>query len=202
MADSTAATTLLNELLSSGRITKFEFDRLNAVCQQLPAEDDSQIQGNVTLRTPDRKRIETVSRVLNTPELLEHILVQMLTSDLLLRAQLACKTFRDAIDSSVRIRRLLHREPDFNRTRVELLPFKLCGQTALPGPSLMYKNPPQAKVVVATYMVNWRLDQAEEITSSDMDGIKIGDVLEAVVKLQERAQSKDDEGDIMVFALS
>ncbi|KAK3704416.1 hypothetical protein LTR37_013839 [Vermiconidia calcicola] len=140
MADSTAATTLLDELLSSGRLTTCEFDKLNAVCQKLAAEDDIQIPGNVTLRVPCRRKIEPVSRVLNTPELLEHILAQMLPSDLLLRAQLVCKGFRDAIDSSVRLRRLLYREPDFNRIGVEPLPYQLCGKPPLPSPGYLFSG--------------------------------------------------------------
>jgi hypothetical protein len=103
----TPATQLLISMLASQRITQTEFSLLHsAVTSPVHAAAiDPRTYSYAYSRS-------AATRVLNTVELLENILLQSSTSDILLRLQLVSRSWKNTIDGSVGIARLLFRQPD------------------------------------------------------------------------------------------
>ncbi|KAK5127114.1 hypothetical protein LTR85_008474 [Meristemomyces frigidus] len=77
-------------------------------------------------QTINPRELRAISRVLNTAELLEMILVHLPATDLLHSVPLACKGFQAATLSSLTIKRHLFRAPDLTATP-QMLPLDLCG---------------------------------------------------------------------------
>lgn len=70
------------------------------------------VPGNIAVASSGpQTQLEAVSRVLNTAELLETILLQVPFISLL-RLESTCQGFRSAIEGSIKIQRLMHRAPD------------------------------------------------------------------------------------------
>ena len=135
MATKPAAKALLQDLLKRGRVSPEEFAVLSAALYKTNAEDRILIRGNVTVSFDTAKvrdRLEAVSPVFNTVELLEQILLNTDLEDLLLRLQLVCKRFHKTINTSLPIRRQLFVEPDWNKTSITFQPLRFCGTSVQP----------------------------------------------------------------------
>lgn len=90
----------------------------------------TRIPGNVTIigiGIGPPRNYESMHQVLNTTELLERIL-QKLFPTMLLRVEMVCKGFRNAIASSPSIRRKMFREADLtSKTKPMAFPYIFCG---------------------------------------------------------------------------
>lgn len=118
---------LLDGMLAAGKVTQEAYGLLQGSLQSTTQEAGHSIPGNVTLRSPSVGELEALSKVLNTPELLEHILRSLTPQDLLLRAQVASKAFKHAIDTSPSIRRKMFRDADRAATEHVSLPYQVRG---------------------------------------------------------------------------
>lgn len=160
----------------------------------------------MTVRRTSRGELEATSRVLNTAELLEAILLFVAPSDLLLRVQLTCKGFQHATTTSLALRRKMFREPNCKRTQIAWFPFSVRGHkraVRLPSPTrpgsivLHIKNRNQAlanlkhhTTLRSLLIVQPPLHHAsitirsgfhrKSYHSSASTGIRFGDVLEKV----------------------
>ena len=127
MAESLGSTSYLSRMLQDGRISQIDYDHLRALLKQERHQHEEHVPGNVTLHAVfKRADLESASRVFNTPESLEHLLVHVPATDLQLRTQLVRKEFRHAIEASPNIRRRMFLEPD-NRPGLQpaLMPYKI-----------------------------------------------------------------------------
>jgi hypothetical protein len=119
----------LSRLASEGRISSDEYATLmKEILEDFDKAPPNYLKilvpgRNVTItRTTDARELRAVSRVFNTPELLEAILVKLVpkypgyshyyATDLVLRASLTCRGFKDAIDNSPEIGRELFKKAD------------------------------------------------------------------------------------------
>lgn len=117
---------LLEHLLSAGRLSTREAHILGCAIRQEVCRDTI-MRGNVTIsRRHDERELTAMYRVLNTNELLQHILLCLEPTELLLRSQLVCKGFKILIDHSPRVRRHMFRNPD-PLSAVKVLPYRLPG---------------------------------------------------------------------------
>jgi hypothetical protein len=125
---------LLAEMLSSGAISKKDFDRLEKAFQHerlLAVRGVSctctALQGNVTVTSPVTPgQLVAVHTVFNTPELLEWILASLPPFELL-RVRGSCKYFREVIDSSPKIRRAMCRRGALKTPELTLPPYGIRG---------------------------------------------------------------------------
>jgi hypothetical protein len=112
---------LLVEMLSSGAISKKDFDRLEKAFQH------ERLSGNVTVTSPVTSgQLLAVYNVFNTPELVEWILASLPSFDLL-RVRGSCKYFRQIIDDSPKIRRAMCRQGALKTTELTLPPYGIRG---------------------------------------------------------------------------
>ncbi|KAK4540779.1 hypothetical protein LTR36_008856 [Oleoguttula mirabilis] len=116
MADLSIAPTLAARLLAiknEGRITREEYDLLAA---NLDANASTvTLPDNITIATiahPSYSALEAISRVLNTAELLEQIILQLPPLVIINTAMRVCKGFNHAIEASPAIQRKIYRSPD------------------------------------------------------------------------------------------
>ena len=128
VASGPGATQLLRTVLAEGRISNDEFNILTT--QPIDAIEvftpHDHIVGQVNAcGICARKQVEAISKVLNTPELLEMILLYLPPSDLLLRLEKVCTAFRSAINSSKPLLRKIFVEPDYRSSKSAPLPFLL-----------------------------------------------------------------------------
>ena len=103
----------INRLLRSGKISDQDYEMLKGLLRTDLSALAIIIPGHVNLiDTTCSRRSKAISRVFNTPELLEAILIHLPFLDLLLRVILTCKAFRNVIDHSPALQRILFRLPD------------------------------------------------------------------------------------------
>ncbi|KAK3704410.1 hypothetical protein LTR37_013833 [Vermiconidia calcicola] len=104
--DTTATDNLLYEMLNAGGISVYDYDRLRSSLAAERHQHAHHLPGNVSLYGFAKYgELEAISKVLNTSELLEQILVNLPLQTLLVGAQTTCKGFKRAIDKSPAIRR-------------------------------------------------------------------------------------------------
>ncbi|TKA22302.1 hypothetical protein B0A50_08027 [Salinomyces thailandicus] len=89
------------------------------------------IPGNINIcaiNQPDhRTAMDSIARFMDVPELLEMVLTKVPLNDLLFRAQLVCKGFREAIRSSPTIQRMVFLKPDHKTDPHLVVTIKLSG---------------------------------------------------------------------------
>lgn len=118
----------LTQLLRNGNIIEDHYKILNDLHERemqsamtTTSSPDSYaishtVSGNITISstfTINCAMLEAVSRVFNTTELLENVLSQLPPSDLIAHVPLVCRGFNSLIKTSILLRRLLFRAPDF-----------------------------------------------------------------------------------------
>lgn len=122
------AATIVQQLLASGHISQHQSNVLQSAIHDDGNEDDIIVPGNVTVGfdvKAFRNQLEAASRVFNTPELLENILLYSDPTELLLHIQLTCKGFYHATHTSLSLRRKLFLGPDYKQSVVTFFPFNL-----------------------------------------------------------------------------
>ncbi|KAK3722179.1 hypothetical protein LTR37_002612 [Vermiconidia calcicola] len=113
----TATDNFLLEMLLAGRISSYDYDELRSSLAAERHQHAHHLPGNVSLYGfAQYEQLEAISKVLNTSELLEQILVNLPLQTLLVGAQTACKGFKRAMDKSSAIRRQMFLLDDMKQT--------------------------------------------------------------------------------------
>ena len=113
----TATPSLLDKLaclLADGTLSQTQYDDLSAQHTKefdLAIISPTTVSSYITLSV-NPAILRSTSAVLNTPELLEGILLHLDEQTLHTRVPLVCKEFQKATQSSIRIRRILFLSPD------------------------------------------------------------------------------------------
>ena len=157
-----ASYALAGDLLTSGKITREDYDKLTKLIQQdiIGTSDGGdgrvvkfatrgavKIQASVPL--PTRRCAEAAAEVLGTAELLESILLLLPASDLFCKVPLVCKGFRSVLEGSAALKRRIGRSPGHDDD-----PWSSPLYVELPGRSFhgfqakSFREPPSIRVEV------------------------------------------------------
>lgn len=115
----TSTSTRLAALLKAGSITQEDYDTVQAEIESICRVRSDQItvrriDRNITLSSqmPTVSELEAISKVLNTPELLEMILIQLPPHFIIARGSRICKGVQAAVNASPALQRHIFRAPD------------------------------------------------------------------------------------------